>query len=82
METGLPHKSLVVGHTAVWYVLENVTVDSNLCDPAERAREKAASRDEDARAIAAGEKSPSQVRRENASFAFSNVRLQIPARER
>ena len=51
-------------------------------DPHERAREKAASRHEDARAIAAGEKSVEQVRRENASFAFKNVRLRFPARER
>ncbi len=51
-------------------------------DPEERAREKAASRQEDARAIAAGEKSVEQVRRENASFAFKNVRLRFPARER
>lgn len=57
-------------------------MDPKFFDPAERARDKAASRAEDARAIAAGEKSPEQVRRENASFAFSNVRLRFPARER
>jgi hypothetical protein len=57
-------------------------MDPKLFDPAERAREKAASRAENARAIAAGEKSPEQVRRENASFAFSNVRLRFPVRER
>jgi len=51
-------------------------------DPNERAREKAASRQDDARAIAAGEKSVEQVRRENASFAFPNARLRFPARER
>ena len=51
-------------------------------DPAERAAEKAASRAEDARAIAAGEKTPEQVRRENASFAFPGVVLRFPARER
>ncbi len=51
-------------------------------DPSERAREKAASRHEDARAIAAGEKSVEQVRRENASFAFKNVKLRFPAQEK
>lgn len=51
-------------------------------DPHELAREKAASREEDRRAIAAGEKSVEQVRRENASFAFKNVKLRFPARER
>lgn len=51
-------------------------------DPDQRAREKASSRHEDARAIAAGEKSAEQVRRENASFAFKNVRLRFPANER
>lgn len=51
-------------------------------DPHERAREKAASRDEDARAIAAGEKSVEQVRRETASFAFARAKLRFPARER
>jgi hypothetical protein len=51
-------------------------------DPHERAREKAASREADVRAIASGEKSAEQVRRENASFAFNNVRLRYPAHER
>ena len=51
-------------------------------NPAERAAEKAASRAEDARAIAAGEKTVEQVRRENASFAFPGVQLRYPARER
>ncbi len=53
-------------------------------DPAERAREKQASRDEDARAIAAGEKTADQVRRENGAFAFprDRVRLTWPNDER
>lgn len=51
-------------------------------DPAERAREKAASRANDARAIATGEKTNEQVRRENAAFAFPNVILRYPKRER
>jgi hypothetical protein len=57
-------------------------MDPKLFDPNKRAREKAESRQEDARAIALGEKSVEQVRRENASFAFKNVRLRFPARER
>lgn len=48
-------------------------------DPAERAREKAASRAEDARAIAAGEKTPEQVSQDNASFAFPGARIRFPA---
>lgn len=52
-----------------------------LFDPSARAREKAASRHEDARAIAGGEKSVEQVRRENVAFAFKNVKLRFPARE-
>jgi hypothetical protein len=51
-------------------------------DAAERAREKASSRAEDERAMAAGEKSPEQVRRENASFAFADARIRFPARDR
>jgi len=51
-------------------------------DPNQRAAEKAASRAADAHAIASGEKTPAQVRLENASFAFKNVRLRFPARER
>lgn len=50
--------------------------------PAERAREKAESRAEDARALAAGEKSPEQLRRENASFAFPGAKIRFPARDR
>lgn len=51
-------------------------------NPAERAAAKAAARAEDERAIAAGEKTVEQVRRENASFAFPGVQLRYPARER
>ena len=42
---------------------------------AERAREKQISREEDARALASGEKSREQLRRENGHFAFANVRV-------
>lgn len=52
-------------------------------DPAERAREKQASRDEDARALASGEKTVEQLRRENSAFAFprDRVRLTRPKKE-
>lgn len=50
--------------------------------PDELAREKSDLRAQDGRAIAAGEKSAEQVKRENASFAFPNARLRFPVRER
>jgi hypothetical protein len=46
-------------------------------DPKERAREKKRSRDEDARALAAGEKSRDELRRENGLFAFPRVRVSL-----
>jgi hypothetical protein len=46
-------------------------------DPKERAREKQRSRDEDARALASGEKSREQLRRENGHFVFPNVRISL-----
>jgi hypothetical protein len=46
-------------------------------DPKERAREKKRSRDEDARALAAGEKSRDELRRENGHFAFPRVRVSL-----
>ncbi len=46
-------------------------------DPSERAREKRRSREDDARALAAGEKSPADLRRENGHFAFPNVRISL-----
>ena len=54
-------------------------MDPTVFNAAERAREKASSRAEDERAMAAGEKSPEQVRRENASFAFASARIRFPA---
>ena len=57
-------------------------MDPKVFNAAERAREKASSRAEDERAMAAGEKSPEQVRRENASFAFADARIRFPARDR
>ncbi len=47
-------------------------------DAAARAREKAASRADDARAIASGEKSVEQVNRDNAAFAFPGARIRFP----
>lgn len=46
-------------------------------DPAMRAREKAASREADARALESGEKSASDLRRENGAFAFPRDRIVI-----
>jgi hypothetical protein len=46
-------------------------------DPDDRAREKQISREEDARALSSGAKSPAQVRRENGVFAFPNVRVSL-----
>jgi hypothetical protein len=46
-------------------------------DPEERAREKQASRDEDARALASGEKNREQLKRENGAFSFPRERLRI-----
>jgi hypothetical protein len=44
-------------------------------DPLERAREKQASREEDARALAAGEKTREQLKRENGHFVFPRVEI-------
>jgi hypothetical protein len=44
-------------------------------DPKERAREKQLSREEDARALASGEKSREQLQRENGHFVFPSVRI-------
>jgi len=46
-------------------------------DDAKRAREKQISRDDDARALASGEKSREQLRRENGHFAFASVRMSL-----
>ncbi len=46
-------------------------------DPEERAREKQRSREDDARALASGEKSREELRRENGHFAFPNVRVSL-----
>jgi hypothetical protein len=46
-------------------------------DPEERRREKQRSRDEDARALASGEKSREQLQRENGHFSFPNARISL-----
>lgn len=46
-------------------------------DPEKRAREKQASREEDARALAAGEISPQALARVNGAFAFPRQRIRI-----
>jgi len=43
-------------------------MDQGLFDPEQRALEKQASRDDDARALASGEKSREQLRLENSAF--------------
>jgi hypothetical protein len=47
----------------------------NEFEPSERPRAKQLSRDEDARALASGEKSREDLRRENGHFAFPRVRI-------
>jgi hypothetical protein len=44
---------------------------------AERAREKSASREADARALASGEKSRGQLRVENSAFGFPRERVRV-----
>jgi hypothetical protein len=46
-------------------------------NPKERAREKQRSREEDARALASGEKSPEDLQRENGHFSFPNARISL-----
>jgi hypothetical protein len=52
-------------------------MDPERLDPKERAREKQASRDEDARALASGEKTRTKLRRENGHFAFPDVFIDL-----
>jgi len=46
-------------------------------EPIERAREKQESRDVDDRALASGQKSRDDLRRENGHFAFRRVRISL-----
>jgi len=57
-------------------------MSADVYNPADRAREKAAARAEDARAVAAGELSLDELRRRNASFAFVGARIRFPTRAR
>ena len=50
-------------------------MESERFDPKKRAREKQRSREEDARALASGEKSLKELERENGHFAFPQVRI-------
>jgi len=52
-------------------------LDPEPLDPAQRAREKQASRDEDDRALALGLKSQDQLAHENGAFAFPRERVRI-----
>jgi hypothetical protein len=56
-------------------------LDPEVLDPRQRAAEKAASREEDARALASGEKTREQLSAENGAFAFppERVRLEFPS---
>jgi hypothetical protein len=60
-----------------------MSVDEQPFDWAELAREKQASRDEDARALASGEKSVEQLREENEVFArvLADARINLAASE-
>jgi hypothetical protein len=49
--------------------------DAERHDPQERAREKQRSREDDASALASGEKSRDELRRENGHFVFARVRV-------
>jgi hypothetical protein len=59
------------------------SVDEQPFDWAARAREKQASRDEDARALASGEKSAEQLSEENEVFArvLADARINLAASE-
>jgi hypothetical protein len=54
-----------------------MTQEPECLDPVERAREKQASRDEDARALASGAKSRAQLHRDNGVFVFPHVRVSL-----
>jgi hypothetical protein len=58
----------------LWIVMAD---EAGKLDLGERAREKQRSREDDARALASGEKSREQLRRENGHFAFSKVRVSL-----
>jgi hypothetical protein len=51
--------------------------DSEELEPKERAREKQSSREDDARALASGEKTREQLREENGLVLARNVRISL-----
>ena len=57
-------------------------MDAKFYDPAERGREKEASRAEDTRAHESGEKSAEQLLRENMALAFGEVMIEVPPDDR
>lgn len=60
---------------------EDATMEDNSFDPRARAEEKRRSREEDRLALAHGEKSTEDLRRENGLFAFSHVRIDLDGAE-
>jgi hypothetical protein len=58
-------------------ILWGMAEEPERLDPKERAREKQRSREEDARALASGEKSPEDLQRENGHFSFPNARVSL-----
>ncbi|MFO0589008.1 MAG: hypothetical protein U0441_15770 [Polyangiaceae bacterium] len=56
-------------------------MDDKAFDPIERAAEKQRSREEDEAALASGQKTREDLRRENGLFAFANVRIDLDAAE-
>ena len=58
-------------------ILSVMTKEPGRFDPKERAREKQRSREEDARALASGEKSPQELQHENGHFSFPNARISL-----
>ncbi len=58
-------------------ILVEMAKEPERLDPQDRAREKQQSREDDARALASGEKSAEQLRRENGHFAFPKVRVSL-----
>jgi len=68
---------VLAGHTPANYA--SFTLERVPFDPNQRAREKQASREADARALASGEKLPDELARENGAFAFPKERVRIVA---
>ena len=58
-------------------ILSSMAKEPERLDAKERAREKQRSRDEDARALASGEKSREELQRENGHLSFPNARISL-----